>query len=291
MTSTEPRLTEQQRTTMSIAHEDAAAVTHLATFTEQQLDEAEAERTRRMSLEDGFQVLRWLITAPRSERVTEVDTVLHTEKGDLDPDQINDYIGHLLRGATSLQARHAMVKDRRHPDIERVRLVGTRLRGFADSQWGQARQASPARTAAALPPAVPSTAPATAEPLPQRLVPAAPAESPSETTGQMIDRHRGLGVAVTAEQEAAMRKDHRTGPDMGPAADPRFAASAIPAARGMGDTMPMRADEVLAELAADDAQQDGPEADGDAPAPRPFPGADTAQQPNGVSGRGDGDDD
>lgn len=128
----------------------------------------------------------------------------------------------------------------------------------------QAREAQPAAR-----PALPSAAlPApTPEPLPHRepiapplppLFPPAPEPTPAETTSHLVERviesRRDNGQPVVAAEAAAaarLAKRPAAAPDMGPAPDPGFVASALPGR--IGDTVTMRTDEVLAHLDAADA--------------------------------------
>lgn len=120
---------------------------------------------------------------------------------------------------------------------------------------------------------------------PERLVPPAPPESPAEQTGAIISALRESGHNIPIALERAARKDGGTSLDVD-VPDPGFAASAIPQQRHpIGDTQPMRLDEVLGHPALDDA---GAVADGDRE-PRPFSG--TGRSGDASPGSGVGDDD
>jgi hypothetical protein len=245
------------------AREHAHMVSAVAAIAETQLGEAESERARRALLEDGLSVLRWLIAAPRSERTLEVDRVLHSEKDDLVEGQVVEYINRLLRGESSLMARHAMVRGRAQSAIGSAWEVAAHLHSLADARV--VREASPVHRGELPPvPAVPAQRPES-EPLPRRipgrpepLFPPAPPESPVEQTGAIALRAvEALRVAgeSTAASEAALASL------IGPAPDPTFAAAALPQARAVraGDTARLPVvpdvDGVLEELGMGDASE------------------------------------
>lgn len=122
------------------------------------------------------------------------------------------------------------------------------------------------------------------------MFPPAPPESAAEQTGAMIGRHiealRKDGHDVTAAEAAAARMNPRvepcpTAPDFGPVPNPAFAASAV----RIGDTQPMRMDEVLGHLPLDDAGAESAES-----GPRPFSGTGLSGDASPARDSGAGDD-
>ena len=271
------------------AREHGNHIATIADIAEAQFAESEQEREDRNRYEDGLQVLRWLVTAPWSERILEIDRVLHDEHGSLSSAKVSEYIGLLIGGMSSLDARYAMAaaQPRRAARAQATRdaVAAARLVSANLHRMAEAPPAQPA-----LPPA-PSVAPSNGAQLPQRvpgaparreaiapalppMVPPAPPESPAEQTGQIIAALRGNGYLISSDMEAAARKDGKSGLAVAPP-DPAYAVTAIPAQRHLSDTVEFRADQVLASLAADDASQemvaDGPvERAGERVEPLPF---------------------
>lgn len=332
LTSTEgPSMTVTQHTDVHhsepphpSARDHAHRVAAIASIAESQLRESEDERAERSRLADGLVVLRTLLTLPWSERVLEVDRVLHDEKGDLDESRVVEYLGLLLdeeQRWSSLQVRQSMVRRRAQAVIGDAWEVAQHLHGMADAALARQapREASPVHRGE-LPPAAtvpaqksepealpqrmperPATVPEQRGPQPSQppMFPPAPPESTAEQTSELVAHLRESGVTISPETEASMRKDGKsTPPAMGPAAPAEFGASAVPQMQfsaQSGDTQRLpvikdesaHAAEVLAELAMDDAS-----AELDSPEPLPFVRAPHgASLPAGPSRSGSGGDD
>lgn len=289
-----------------LAREHGNHVALLADIAEEQLAASEREREDRNRYEDGLQVLRWLVGAPWSERTLEIDRVLHDGHGTLSEAKVAEYIRLLLNGESSLTARYAMVG--RHAQqaqvtrsaVANARAVSSNLHSLAEAtERPAAREAQPPAR-----PALPSAAapaPVQAE-LPHRepiapslppLFPPAPEESPVEQTGTLVALVKDASKAGTLSVQSVQRlhdegfgqRPAAAAPVFGPTPDPGFAASALPGR--IGDTITMRADEVLAGLAADDASK----VDADAPALPPFVRAASAAESrsSGAAGKDAGD--
>jgi hypothetical protein len=272
---TDPHLTDQQRQTADMARGDADLVLEIAQIADEQIGETEDERTLRIRFQEALRSLRWDLGSPWSEHVVSADRVLRTPKGDLDEQRVCEFLSRVLDGSSAAEARHAMDRNVKQAKLAEARSgVAARLHGIANGQWGQpaprpAREASPVRRGE-LPPAVvaPAEPARVSAPLPQRvqsppepMFPKAPPESPVEQTGDIFAALRRSGHDIPVEMEAAARKDGRAAaPAFGPPSDPAFSATALPQAVPVrsGDTQrmtPVRpdADEVLAELAMNDA--------------------------------------
>lgn len=278
-----------------LAREHGNHIANIADIAEEQLDETERELAARTQYEDGLQVLSFLVGADWSERVLEIDRVLHDEHGTFSPGKAVEFIELLLAGQSSMQARQAMLA-RQPRRADRARATRSAVAAARRVSANLHHMAEAPRVQPALPPAGSVPPPSNGVELPRRtpgvagprrepiapalppLYPPAPPETPAESTGHLLQRVREGGHTVTPEQEAAARKDHQF---------PTVSPAAIPSAR-LGDTITMRTDEVLASLAADDASAP---ADGDIQAPPPFLGASIAGPGAGSSAsRDDGDD-
>jgi hypothetical protein len=271
------------------AREHGNRIALIADIAEEQLEDAEREREDRNRYEDGLQVLRWLVGAPWSERTLEIDRVLHDEHGSLSEAKIAEYIRLLLNGRTSLDARYAMAaRQAKRADraqatrsaVSEAREVSANLHRAAEAAGRPlARETQPGRH-----PELPPGPVAAPVPLPRRepMYPPAPPETPAESTGHLLQRVRENGHMVTPEQEAAARKDHQSGPSLGPAPDPQFAVTALPGR--IGDT-------VLMPVSAFFGDAVEPAEDDDTPEPLPFPGAGTADPSAAPSSAKSGADD
>jgi hypothetical protein len=293
-----------------LAREHGNHVALLADVTEDCIAEVDLELGARTQYEDGLQVLRFLIGAEWSERVLELDQVLHDERGSFSAQKAVEFIDLLLAGRSSMQARQEMLaRQPRRADRARLRReavasargVSSNLHSLAEATERPAPHAPQAPARPALPSAA-APAPVQAE-LPHRepiapslppLFPPAPEEKPTEQTGTLVALVKDASKAGTLSVQSVQRlhdegfgqRPAAAAPVFGPAPDPGFAASALPGR--IGDTITMRADEVLAGLAADDASK----VDADAPALPPFVRAASAAESrsSGAAGKGDGDD-
>jgi hypothetical protein len=302
MTSTDPRpADERAQANRDAAREHGNHIAAIADIAEAQLDEAEHELAARTQYEDGLQVLRFLIGAPWPERVLEIDRVLHDEHGSLRAEKAVEFIELLLEGQSSMQARQEMLA-RQPGRVQRARVTRGAVAAARRVSANLHLMAEAPRVQPALPPAGGAVSNGVALPHrgpiapPPPMVPPAPPETPAEQTGQLVavvQEARATGRISGQSIQALHNAGYGAaphGPDFGPTPSPAFAPSAIPAQRALGDTVTMHADEVLAELAADDASAEHNGAD-DAPSgPRPFAAADTATRSAAVSGR-DAEDD
>lgn len=274
----------------------------LANVAEQNLEAAEDERDDRTRYEDAFQVLRWLIGAEWAERTVDHDVVLHDEGGSLDREKVTEFIDLILSGHSSLQARKALLHRQRYGAqaeetrraVAAAREVSGGLHRFADGPLVPAqRPAAPALPVGSAPSngaAPPKRAPGP-RPVEPPMFPPAPPESPAEQTGAIFSRLRENGHDIPAEIERAARKDHGTSLETR-VPDPAFGASAV----RIGDTQPMRMDEVLGHLAQNNAGKDDEAAEehGGRLVPPFVPAAveagDASRRADAASGSGDGDD-
>lgn len=289
---------QQQRPAKSsrdAAREHGNHIAAIADIAEAQLEESEHEREDRNRYEDGLQVLRWLVAADWSERTLEIDRVLHDARGSLLPEKVAEYIGLLIGGMSSLDARHVMAgrqpgrADRmqaRADAIEAARMVSANLHRMAEAPPVQP----------ALPPAGSIPPPSNGAVLPRRepgaslrqepiapsqppMYPPAPPETAAQTTGQMLEVLRSETAAgadlVLSPKTIRSLTDQGFGPQPqnGAVPDPGFSPASIPGPR-LADTVTMRADEVLAHVAAEDALRemvaDGPVENSDRLEPLPF---------------------
>lgn len=282
------------------AREHGNRIELLAEITEETLTDSEHQHDKSTRYEDGYQVLGWLVSAPWSERTVEIDRVLHDEHGSLLPDRIGEYVGLLLAGCSSRDARHEMVS-RHGRRAERMRVarsavagareVSAHLHNVADAPVARVQESvpRPALPAGSVPPQR-----SNGVPLPQRLVPPAPDEDPKWSTNQMLtalkDGTAGGAQVLSAGSVKALhdsgfgvRPAQDTPPAVAPS-DPKFGASALPQAR-IDDT------QIMSPFFDEDGEPAGEGAG--IQAPPPFDGAasvsgpDAAASPSGA----DGDDD
>lgn len=300
--------THQQEDPRAQANRDRARehgnhIDALAELAAEGFGEAERETDAKTQYEDGLQVLRFLIGADLSARTLEIDNVLHDENGVFVKDKAVEYIDLLLAGVPSMQARQILVKrqpgraDRvrsRREAIAQARAVSANLHSMAEAprvqpalpsgQPVQAREEQPA-----LPQRVPPRPEPIAPPVPE--VPHVD-EDPAWSTMQagqiaLAGEARGVLKPETVQRlsdEGYGQRPKAAAPGMGPAAPARFAASAV----RIGDTQPMRLEEVLGHLAMDDA---GADEDPRPVVSGPFPetGRSGDASPDGDSGAGDDD--
>jgi hypothetical protein len=261
-----------------LAREHGNHVASLADLAEQQQAAIEAEQAKCARLAEGLQGVRFLASAPWTERTLEIDRLFHDGHGSLVPERISEFVTLLLSGRTALEARTAMVAGQRAGQAKSVRDAVAAARRVSAKLHGMAEvpQAQPA-----LPPAafVGEVLHETAGRLPRReriapslppMVPSAPPETAAESTAHLLLRTVEAELANGEDMQrsiAALQANGYAGPDMGPAAAPSFSATALPTARS-GDTQQMPA-----------AAADAPEKDGGKPSgSRPLADAASAAQ-------------
>jgi hypothetical protein len=232
------------------ARENGNRTTRVTDLVVQHQTEATRERKARTRYEDGLQVLRWLRSAPLSERSLEIDRVLHDEHGSLVPERIDEYIGLLLSGISSLEVRQAMLaRHSRHAVLAEATLRAVAEAREVAANWHRlAEEAAPwaHENGSGLRPAL-APSPGMPERLPRREPGAAmkaPPERPVEQTGQIarraIDEMLAKGQDATAAKAALASSYPEAGPAFGSPVDPKFTASALPQVRA-GDTQTMPA--------------------------------------------------
>jgi hypothetical protein len=239
-------------------------------------------------LREAIDTLYDRVASKPGDRRTRLDRALHGMDGALDETALLEYLDLVGReGMTARSALQRILDQRSWPEFDGGQEFSDRLHSLAHT-WEQGARTHEA--AAVTRPALPAAAPEKPAQLPRRvpgaamqhggriapqdppMFPPAPPESPAEQTGQIFAALRENGHVIPEGMERAARKDHQTGPSFGPTPDPQFAPTALPVR--LGDTVTMRADEVLAALAADDASQemvaDGPVKGGESSGPRPL---------------------
>lgn len=233
----------------------------------------DAERLRNASF-----VLYDRIASKPGDRRTRLDRALHRVDGALDEEAVLEYLD--LTGREGLTARQALqqILDRRTlPEFDGGQEISDRLHSLAYAWEREAAPRPALPVAGSLPSSNGARLPQRATGSPSQQV--APPESAAQSTGQIalhaVEAMLAEGHEMPTSQ-AALVKANLNGASPG-----AFGAASIPGPRS-GDTIAMHADEVLAALAADDASRemvaDGPVRGGndDRVAPRPFPGAGTA---------------
>lgn len=276
----------------ALAHSHAVANSNYALT---DLDsQARTARTEARHAKGALRVLLEQITSkPRLDSsgllaTARPDNVLFTRDGQVSVPAVAEYLERVEGGENDpIEVLEDMNSERLHADRREPAIAAQRELARLAYSAPVPAQRHP-QPAPQLPPA---KAPV---PLPQRLVPPAPPETPAESTGHLVAvveeanaAGRISGGTLKSLHEAGYGEAEEPGPDFGPAHDPKFAASAIPAGRTLQDTATMRADEVLAELGAADASQPG----NDQPEPRPFPQEATERRSAAASGRDAADDD
>ncbi len=258
-----------------LARTDANRVATLVQIARDGHNEARDHGDDAERLQHASFVLYDRIASKPGDRRTRLDRALHGADGSLDEEALLEYLD--LTGREGFSARQALQKilDRRTlPEFDGGQTISDRLHGLAYTWEREDRaQEAPAATRPALPA---GAAPSTGGPLPKRvpgqrlgpqpsqppMFPPAPEPTAAETTDQMILRHVGDGV-YSPEDGVRMLKGDRAAATS-PSANDSFAAAALPQARSISDTVTMRADAVLAELAQDDVFEPAPVE------PRPF---------------------
>jgi hypothetical protein len=237
------------------ARENGNRTVRIADLAVQHQAEATRERENRTRYEDGLQVLRWLRSAPLSERSLEIDRVLHDRHGSLVPERIDEYIGLLLSGSTSLSARQAMLaRHSRHAVLAEATLRTVAEAREVAANWHRlAEEPRPwvHEDGSGPQPALPPS-PAAPERLPKREPGAAmkaPPETPAEQTGQLarraIEELLKAGEDTSVSEAALASRYPEAAPAFGPAPDPDFSATTV----RVGDTHVMPAVEGDAEEA------------------------------------------
>lgn len=282
-----PPQSEQHPTAprVDLARTDANRVATLVQIARDGHNEARDAGEDAERLQNASFVLYDRIASKPGDRRTRLDRALHGLDGALDEEAVLEYLD--LTGREGLTARQALqrILDRRTmPEFDGGQEISDRLHGLAYA-WEREAVTRPALPATGSLPtsngaSLPKRVPGQRGPVPSLppMAPPAPPESAAQSTGQIalhaVEAMLAEGHDMSASQVALTTLNgHVSG----------FGPASIPAQR-MGDTQRMDLRELVGDGPVVETEDDSHVA------PRPFPGASTADPGEGSSpSEGDGD--